>query len=478
MTTAGGKLARDSLWMVVVQLYGKGLTLLFSLYAASALGVEKFGIYGYVMAIVTMIAALADFGANTFQVRQTAITIDTPQRKTLLTSSLTMRAVLGLVGLLLILFLSRFFMTDRLVSVLLVLFGLGMFFNNISGGFSYTLIGLESFGIYGLLSVVSQTFNIGAACLLIYLGLGLLGIGYAFSVWGLVALVMISIVVSKKHYIPVFNVPRRQVVDFLKGAAPIGLTALLSSIYYKSDYVILEYFRGEAEVGLYNAAYVIVNALIFLPTTISTTFLPRLAFLKQHDPEKLEIVYRHIFKYLFFAGFGLGFGTLAVSADLVAAIYPAEFAPAHLALSLLIWALSLIFINSMQGHMLVAIGKQNLLPYITGAAAVTNIVLNLIVIPVYGMRGAAVTTVVAEIVAGASSIYFLRKYNHVGHIFLIAARTAAAGIVMLALLMILQNVTLFVRVPVGIIVYFAVLVFVGGITATDLAPIREILKRE
>jgi O-antigen/teichoic acid export membrane protein len=478
MTSAGGKLARDSLWMVVVQLYGKGLTLLFSLYLASALGVEKFGIYGYVMAMVTMIASFADFGANTFHVRETAITADVEGRRALLTSSLTVRAVLGLTGLLAILFLSQVVLSNGIVRLLVILFGLAMFFNNISGGFSYTLVGLESFGFYGLVTIIIQTFNIGASCLLVYLGFGLPGIGYAFSAWGFLSLVLFLAVVSKRYFLPILRISRQEILRFFRGAAPIGLTVILTTIYYKSDYVILKYFHGEGEVGFYNAAYVVVNALIFLPTTISTTFLPRLTFLKQNDPAKLELIYRHIFKYLFYAGFGLGFGTLAVSADLIRAIYPAEYAPAHLALNLLIWALSMMFINSMQGNMLVAIGKQNLLPFITGAAALTNIVLNLIFIPAYGMRGAAVTTVAAEIIAGGSSMYFLTKYNSTRHILLIMVRTAIAGLLMFGLLKVIDGVTLFVRVPVGIVVFFACLVLLRGLTATDFGPIREMLKRE
>lgn len=477
MTSTGRKLARDSFWMISVQVFGRGLALLFSLYAASALGVEKFGAYGYAMAIVSMIAAISDFGANTFQIRQTAVSSDIEGRRLLMTSSLAIRTTLGILGFSIIVILSSFLSDNQVIARLTILLAAAMFFNNMYAAFSSTLIGLENFGLYGKISILLQSVNIGAACLLIYLGFGLLGIGYAFSVWGFLSLILGSAIVMKKHYMPVLRISRENMLKFFRGAAPIGLTAILVAIYYKSDYVILEHFRGTAEVGLYNAAYVVVNALIFLPTTISTTFLPRLSFLKKNDPTKLEIIYRYAFKYLFFAGFGLGFGTMAVSSDLMVAIYPGEFASAYLALNILIWALSLIFINSMQGNMLIAIGKQRLLPYITGSAALINISLNLVVIPRYGIQGAAFTTVLAEIVAGGSCLYILRNFNGAANIMRLAVKTLIAGISMYAFLMVIEDYSLFLRVPLGVAIYFAALVILKGLTKTDLEPVKEILKR-
>ena len=477
MTSPRGKLARDSFWMIIVQIYGRGLSMVFSLYAAYALGVENFGTYGYVMAIVAMISAVSDFGSNTYQVRQTAIISDKDHCRLLLSNALFARLALGMVGLIAIMILAMLLLEVRIVSWLIILFGLAMFFNNVNGAFMYTLIGREKFGLYGVISAVSQTMNMGAACLLIYLGYGLLGIGYAFLGWGLLSLILISLVVSKRLYSPAVKFSRGEIIAFLKGAAPIGLTALLTTIYYKSDYIILEYFRGHTEVGLYNAAYVILNALIFIPATISSTLLPRMSFFSENDLVKLGILYRHAFKYLLFAGFGLGFGTLAVSSNLIRAIYPEDFASAYLALNILIWALALIFVNSIQGSMIIAVGKQKLMPLITGSAAVVNIGLNLAVIPRYGIQGAAFTTVLAEIVAGGSCLYILRNFNGPANIMRIVIKTLIAGFSMYAFLLAIEHYSLFLRVPLGIVIYFAALVILKGLTKTDLVPLKEMLKR-
>jgi len=477
MISTGGKLARNSFWMISVQVFGRGLTLLFSLYAASALGVEKFGVYGYAMAIVTLMAGFADFGANTFQIRQTAVLSDNGERKCLLTGSLIIRTALGLLGLIALIILVRILGRGETSNWLIILLGVGMFFNNISASFTQTLIGLESFKLYGLISIFSQTMNIGAACLLIYCGFELLGIGYAYSGWGLLSFILIAAVFIRKHYHPALRISRDGILNFFRGAIPLGLTVILVSIYYKSDYVILGCLRGTTEVGFYNAAYVIVNAMIFIPTTLSTTLLPRLSYLSENDKVKLEYVYKRTFKYLFFAGFGLAFGTIAVSSDLIASIYPDEFAASYHALNILIWALALIFINSMQGNMLVALGKQKLLPYITGAAAVINISLNLIAIPRFGMQGAAFTTVLAEIVAGGSCMYILRKYNGARNILPSLLRTLAAGISMYTLLQIIETAPLFFKIPLGIFAYFTILLLTRGLKKSDFEILKEIFKR-
>ncbi len=221
----------------------------------------------------------------------------------------------------------------------------------------------------------------------------------------------------------------------------------------------------------------VISALIFLPTTISTTFLPKLSLYYESNSRKLEIAYKYVFKYLFFAGFGLGFGAVAVSSDLIAVIYPDEYSSAYLVLNILIWALALIFVNSMQGNMLIATGKQKLLPYITGTAAAVNIGLNLAVIPRYGMRGAALTTVLAEVIAGGCCIYILRNFNGPSNIARVAVKTLIAGSGMYLFLIVMQNYSLFIRIPSGIIIYFAILAAIKGVTKADLQPLREMLRR-
>jgi O-antigen/teichoic acid export membrane protein len=477
MSSTGGKLVRNSFWMISVQVFGRGLTLLFSLYAASALGVEKFGVYGYAMAIVTVMAAFSDFGANTYQIRQTAVLTASVERRLLLSGSLVMRLSFGLFGFIVLFILAQVLGQDKTTTILIILLGGGMFFNNLSSSFTQSLIGLESFKLYGLIAIFSQAMNVGAAILLIYSGFGLMGIGYAYSGWGILSFLIITSIFIRKHYSPATIVTRESVTKFLRGAIPLGLTVILVTIYYKSDYVILGHFRDATEVGFYNAAYVIVNAMIFIPTTISTTILPRLSYLGHHDRDNLGTIYQRVFKYLFFAGFGLGVGTLAVSSDVVAAIYPDEFAVSYQALNILIWALAMIFINSLQGNMLIALGKQKQLVYITGAAAVVNVGLNFLAIPRYGMLGAALTTVLAELVAGGSCLYILRNYNSAVNILPTAIRTIVAGVSMYALLLIAGGVSLFIRVPFGIVIYFTVLYAIGGLNREDFQTVMEIFKR-
>ena len=477
MRVTGGRLARDSVWMISVQVFGRGLTLLFSLYAASALGVEKFGVYGYAMAIITLIASFADFGSNTYQVRQTAVLPYELEKRRLLTSALSLRTTLSIIGYVILLIVVKILNRDETTSTLILLLGAGMFFNNIASGFTQSLVGLENFKLYGWIATASQALNVGAACLLIYAGYGLLGIGYAYSIWAFISFIAITFLFVFRHYAPAFRFSGKELKSFFLGALPIGLTVILVSIYYKSDYIILGYFKGSIEVGYYNAAYVIVNAMIFIPATISTTVLPRLANFFGKEDENLEILYQKVFKYLFFAGFGLAFGTMAVSSKLIASIYPGEFAISFKALNILIWALALIFFNSIQGNMLVAIGKQNYLVYVTGAAAIINVGLNFLAIPRYGMQGAASTTVLAEIVAGISCLYILRDYNGVVNVLPTIIRTIVAGVSMYTMLLIIGDITLFVKIPFGIFIYFIVLYAIGGLAKSDIQTVKDIFRR-
>jgi O-antigen/teichoic acid export membrane protein len=201
--------------------------------------------------------------------------------------------------------------------------------------------------------------------------------------------------------------------SFIKATAtralPLGLADLLTVLYLRIDQVMIEAFLGAAAVAPYGQAYRILEALSIVPVIVAQSALfPRLSVLAH---EGKHAAFRRI------AGIGAA-GLLAAGSVIAAGLYfvgPAllrgvtpdpEFAASGDVLRVLCWAYPLTAVKDMLFVAFVAKGKLKLPVVIYAIATVLNIALNLAVIPVHGIIGAAAVTVSCEaVVVTAYTIY-------------------------------------------------------------------------
>lgn len=179
-----------------------------------------------------------------------------------------------------------------------------------------------------------------------------------------------------------------------------GLAALFNQIYYRIDIVMLESMKGEVVAGQYGIAARILETLFLLPTIVThAAIYPRLIGL-QHQGEK------NAFQGLFRSGL-ISLTAISVIVSL-ALMYASpwmiqlldpdpQFVPAGPALQVLIWTFPLVCINSMFYSALVSIDRQHRLALFIAGTVIMNILLNLLLIPLQGIQGAALATVLSEL---------------------------------------------------------------------------------
>ena len=174
----------------------------------------------------------------------------------------------------------------------------------------------------------------------------------------------------------------------------------------------------------------------------------------------------------------LAIATVIYSLDVVQLIYGHEYDQASSALSILIWTVCLIFISGVGNTLLNASHKEVTVTKIYFAAAVFNVVLNIFLIPKYSFQGAAITTVLSDVLIVVLQIYVIYKLgyrvNHklYGDLLKIIASSVIMGIVLYYL-----KLSLILAIPVGIILYFAIVFVLKVFDSDDKYIIKEILGR-
>ena len=192
---------------------------------------------------------------------------------------------------------------------------------------------------------------------------------------------------------------------YIKYGLVTMLSVILMEINYKVDVLILKYFNIEmAQIGIYSLGVMLANRLWMIPDALKDILLSNLAKGKSKE-EVAKVTRISFFVVILFIGTAMIFGK-----PVIWLLYGAEFSGAYLVTMVLsAGILGMVFYKMVYSYNIVN-GHKNVNLALLGIAAALNVFLNIVLIPLYGILGAAAASFVSYIVCGVSFLaYFCRK---------------------------------------------------------------------
>ena len=182
------------------------------------------------------------------------------------------------------------------------------------------------------------------------------------------------------------------------------LSGFAEMIYLRIDIVMLERLRGPAEAGVYATAARLSEVWYAVPQLVMVALFPALWQLRENSARWREGV-QATADALFWAALAVAVIMQFIAEPLVATLFGAEYQAAGSILALHIWAGVFVFMRALVSRWLIAEDLIRLSLWSHGAGALTNVLLNLWLIPAYGAQGAAWATIVSYGVAGWLAFY-------------------------------------------------------------------------
>ena len=242
----------------------------------------------------------------------------------------------------------------------------------------------------------------------------------------------------------------------------VGST-LLGIVLFNADVIFLRIFRDATTVGLYASAYALVSFLLNIGGTYALTLLPSLTRLAV-DPATRQRVFEEAAAKVFLVILPVTVGGAMIGAEILTAVYGAEFSAAGPVLAVLLVSAPLSLLRSVATTAIMAERRESVLLQIVGVSAVVNIVLNIIVVPRWGMTGAAVVTVITELLRLALSQYHATRLGFAVPRAQRVWKPVVAGALMALLLgMTPIGQQPLIAVPVAAVMYGFALVILGAL---------------
>ena len=177
-----------------------------------------------------------------------------------------------------------------------------------------------------------------------------------------------------------------------------------------ADALMVGYFLGNEKVALYNVAAKVSYISLFFLGALDATIYPRLLAIYNHQPERLWNFFWQA-TALVLAVLIIVTGVMYALSDLILIVFKPEYLAAKQALALLLLAQLLRAASLTFSFMFIASEKVRYLNIALTVAMIVNLVANIILIPKYGIEGAATATLLANgvLVAIVISLFFTKK---------------------------------------------------------------------
>jgi O-antigen/teichoic acid export membrane protein len=371
------------------------------IYLARILGAEGLGKVTFARSLIIYFMLAANAGLDLYAIRSGSR--DHGRIPALITQFLSLRLIFACIGYLLVVVLVVFLPKDMETKHLLLIYG-GMLF---AAGLlvEWPFQATERMHYMAIGRILGEVVFLAATLLFIRSPEKILWVPVSRVLGGMFQLFLMFFLCMR--FYGKMRLAWEPVIwkDILKQSLPMGTGFIMVQVYSNMDNIMLGFMRDNRSVGLYAAAYKLLMVIVLVGIVFHKVLYPSFARLYHESVKKMELLLQQALKTMMVVALPV-MGLAFILADrLILLFFGAEYSESIPVFRILLLKVILMWINGLNANVVLASDRERhyLFSVMIGAGA--NLILNFIFIPMFGMLGAALATVLSEL---AVFVYFYK----------------------------------------------------------------------
>lgn len=403
--------AKNVFWLSAGQIGSRLFRALIIIYAARVLGATEYGVFSYVLGLAGFFTIFADFGINALLTREVA---KKPEEQPYYFATIFwIKMVLLFFTAILVIFLAPQFSKIEGAEVLLPFVALLVFFDGVREFVIAFFRSKEKMELEALVTTVTNVAITIFGFTILYFASTAQALAVTYILSASTGAI-IGVVILRKLFAGVFVYFKKSLVTLsMKAALPMAFIGIIGVFMLQIDILMLGALTTAQTIGFYSAGQKIIQLLYTFPAILSTALFPSMSkFVGQEDRFKSRLVIERGFTVVFLLAVPLTIGGVILGKNIIDFLYGSEYLPGVLPFQILILSLLPVFPSYMIGNYIFSYDLQKkALPYVA-LGSVINVVMNIIFIPTHGATGAAVATLITQIIYNGAMWRLAKKVNN------------------------------------------------------------------
>lgn len=388
------KTVKNAGWIMGGRLTDKILAFLVGILTARYLGPGNYGLIGYVSAYVTFFASLCNLGINSVIIKNF---VDHPQEEGLtIGTTVVLRAVSSLLSAVMIVGIVALVDDGDPTTVLVAaLSSLGLLFQVFDTLKKWFQSRLQS--KYAAIATVVAYFAMSVyKIVLLATGRSVVWFALATSVEHLVVAAFL-LAAYRKNRGPRLSFSLPKAKELLSVSGSYILAGLMASVYASTDKLMLKQLLDEASVGYYTVAVSLSTMWAFLLEAVIDSMYPSVIRAWDKGREHFDRSNRQLYALVLYGALAVSAVICLLARPIVSILYGAAYLPVIGPLRIVVWYTAFSYLGVARNAWMVCMDRQKYLKWLYLAAAVLNVGLNALMIPLWGPAGAALASLITQI---------------------------------------------------------------------------------
>lgn len=391
--------------------------LLIGVWVARYLGPEQFGKLNYGQAYIAIFAVLVNLGLDTTLVKE--LVSQPAKQNKLIGTSFILRVAGALLAIMLAVLVSYIsdYKQDQTSFIIIAILSTGMLFQAVDVVELYLQSHLQS-KVSVILKNIAYILSSAFKVYLLLYGYGLLYFALAIVIdLGLAAIFLAAYTQSK---LPIhfgkWQFDKVMARSLLTDSWPLIVSALAVILYMRMDQLMLKYMLGSAAVGNYSAAVRITEIFFFVPMIITNSVFPTLVKAREQNNLYHAKLIR-LYSVLLYLSLSMAIAISLLSPFIIYTLYGEQYQDAAGVLQIHIWSSIFVYLGVASNQQLVIENKSKVTLYRTFIGLTVNLSLNIILIPLYGVIGAAIGTMISYASSSFLSNFLFKSTFHINVLY-------------------------------------------------------------
>jgi len=468
-------LAKNTFYSVITSL-GNLFLLVLLILAGRQLGSIDYGIFTFALAFVFIFEIFTNFGLRGLS--QRAVARDKKLSTKYFGNILVWQLLLSVIIFVILVLSINVLKSSPKTRLAVYILGFATILKSFKWTCQSFFRAFERFDLESLTICIERLALLVVGAIVLLRGGGLIPFASVFVIIRIFDLILTFVILNWKvvKIVPQFD------FNFLKElqlrALPFGFFSIIIVLYSYVDTVMLSFLSTDAAVGWYNAAYKIYEGLTVFPSIICAVLYPRLSqFFILSKKAHLALSLKGA-KYMLIISLPVLVCGIILSNNIITTLFGEEFQNSIIVLQILFLGVLIVFQIWLFQTILNSIDKQKVVMYISLIGLVINISLNLLLIPRYTFKGAAVTTVLSELTVFIIYYLYLYKSYHRLPLLKLSMRPLFASLIIGGFLWRLSVFSLIPSLVLVFFLYIALLFCFKTFDDEELELIRKLLRRK